>query len=232
MVNARKQPANRLFRGLVLFSLGVHAVLFYHLVDVYRSREVSVIELSLADVSKPETRSIPRPRPRPRKQPQDANLSRPRTDVRPLPPLKPMKVAPADAEAPESLVETIPVPNLPQTAGIPAARWQPAPPVEPAGGEFDTARDYFDLIRLRIEQKKRYPGPAKERNQEGRTTVRFVISKEGRPQGVRIHKSSNNRLLDQAALQAIRDAGPFPVPPLRHFQGEVPVELTIVFELT
>jgi len=231
-VNARKQPANRLFRGLVLFSLGIHAVLFYQLVDVYRSREVSVIELSLEDASKPETRSIPRPRPRPRKQPQDANLSRPRTDVRPLPPLKPMKADPADAEAPESLVETIPVPDLPQTAAIPSARWQPAPPVEAAGEAFDTARDYFDLVRLRIEQKKRYPEPAKERNQEGRTTVRFVITKEGRPQGVRIHRSSNNRLLDQAALQAIRDAGPFPVPPRRHFQDEVPVELTIVFELT
>jgi protein TonB len=212
--------------------MGVHAILFYHIAGVYRSHNLSVIELSMEDVSKPVARSIPKPRPRPKEPPESKEIVRPQARVRQIPSLKPMKLDPVDADVPDSLAERISVPDLPQTPGVPMSAWKGGPPIDAAGGDFDTARDYLDLVRLRIEQNKKYPVRAKDRSQEGRTTVRFVISKDGSPLEVRVHRSSRNRLLDRAAIQAVRDAGPFPVPPRRHFAGNIPIELTIVFELT
>jgi len=45
-------------------------------------------------------------------------------------------------------------------------------------------------------------------------------------------KTSRYKVLDIAALKAVKDAAPFPKPPSRFFKGEIPLELTVVFELT
>ncbi len=227
-----KRPANRLFRVMALLSIAVHAVLLFHLAEVYSSNNLSVIELSLEDVSRPEMRDIPTPRPRPKKPPESQEIARPRTRPRPLPAFKPMKAEPARAELPDSLMERIGVPDLPDAPGIPATELDPKAFANAGGGEFGTPRDYLDLVRMRIESKKEYPGSARKENREGRVTLRFTIISDGKPDRVRIWRSSEDRRLDRAALQAVRDAAPFPPPPGRFFQADVPVELTIVFELT
>lgn len=227
-----KRPANRLFRVMAILSLAVHAALFFHLADVFSSHNLSVIELSLEDVSRPEMRDIPRPRPRPKNPPETREIARPRTQPRPLPAFKPMQVEPARAELPDSLMEKIGVPDLPDAPGIPATDWDPKALADAGGDEFGTSRDYLDLVRMRIESKKKYPGSARREYREGRVTLGFIILTDGEPDGIRILKSSRDRRLDSAAMQAVRDAAPFPPPPRRFFEGEVPVELTIVFELT
>lgn len=232
MPGKRKRPANKLFQGLILISVGIHAALFYHLAGVYNTRALDVIELTVQDASKPAVRDIPRPRPKPVRQPESTEIKRPRIQARPVPRLRPVGPEPMEADQLDSLVEQISVPEIPDMAGIPEAEWTPAPEAAEAGADFGSVRDYLDLIRLRIEQNKQYPDRAKARSQEGQATVRFIISREGRPINVRIHKSSGSRVLDQAAVRAIQDAAPLPAPPGSHFSGEVPVELTIVFELT
>ena len=99
-------------------------------------------------------------------------------------------------------------------------------------GAFGTARDYLDMVRLRIESKKKYPAPARARQIEGRVTVRFTIGRNGGVREVKIAKSSRFAMLDDAALRAVRTASPFPRPPGHLFQEEIPLEITILFELT
>jgi protein TonB len=129
-------------------------------------------------------------------------------------------------------MERVSTPEIPEASGVPATDWHPQALADTGSGDFGTSRDYLDLIRLRIESKKKYPRSAKERNRQGRVTVRFTILKNGAAEKIQVWKSSENRALDGAALQAVRDAAPFPPPPGRFFSGDVPVELTIVFELT
>ncbi|PXF58968.1 MAG: energy transducer TonB [Deltaproteobacteria bacterium] len=45
-------------------------------------------------------------------------------------------------------------------------------------------------------------------------------------------KTSGNKTLDRAALTAVKDAVPFPKAPTSFFKGDIPLELTIVFELS
>jgi protein TonB len=55
MINDTTKP-NWLFRGLILFSLLVHGVLFMHIAGLYRPRPMSYLELSMRSVDKPVAR--------------------------------------------------------------------------------------------------------------------------------------------------------------------------------
>ncbi|MBW2106971.1 MAG: TonB family protein [Deltaproteobacteria bacterium] len=45
-------------------------------------------------------------------------------------------------------------------------------------------------------------------------------------------KTSRHRVLDTAALRAVKDASPFPKPPSQIYKGDLTLEIDIVFELT
>ena len=62
-------------------------------------------------------------------------------------------------------------------------------------------------------------------------TVRFVIISGGDIRSAEVVKTSGNKALDRAALTAVKDAAPFPKAPASLFKGDIPLELTIVFEL-
>jgi protein TonB len=87
------------------------------------------------------------------------------------------------------------------------------------------------MVRLKIERNKKYPEEARSRQIEGRVTVKFVIMPEGGIRDAAIVKSSSQKALDMAALQAVQNASPFPRPPARFFKGPVPLTVTVVFEL-
>lgn len=48
---------------------------------------------------------------------------------------------------------------------------------------------------------------------EGMVTVTFLVSPSGAASGIRVSRSSGNPVLDQAALDVVRRASPFPAPP-------------------
>jgi protein TonB len=62
--------------------------------------------------------------------------------------------------------------------------------------------------------------------------IRFVITAEGDVRELQVAKSSNQEVLDTAALRAVKNAAPFPKPPRHLFEGDIPLEITVVFELT
>jgi protein TonB len=97
---------------------------------------------------------------------------------------------------------------------------------------YNTSDSYLQMVRLRIERHKHYPQHARAAFREGRVVISFTITTDGGIRSLEVRKSSNTKVLDEAALQAVRSAVPFPSPPRHLFKGEIPLELTIVFELT
>jgi len=222
---------NWLLRGFIAVSLVIHTIIFLHLSGLYNSKALTYIELTMHGISKPSVRTIPRPRLRP-KTPQVQEVKKLNVALRHIPRLKPIKMEPPEENLPDTLVEGIAMPDIPETPGLALADWGPGTLVDEPGGDFVTAQNYLEMVRLRIERHKKYPSAARMRNIEGRVVIRFVITAEGAVQEVEITKRSRNKDLDLAALRAVEDAAPFSKPPPRFFKGAIPLELTIVFELT
>jgi periplasmic protein TonB len=220
---SHKREPNRLLHGFVALSLAIHVFIFMHIAGIYRSNALSFIELTLQDMSKPSVRSIPRPRHRP-KAPEPMDVKRLKITQRLIPSFKPMKIEPAEKDLPDSLVEGISTPDIAGTPGLNVADWSPE--------GLETSSSYLEMVRLKIERHKEYPHTAKTRQIEGSVTIRFVITPDGGVRTVEIVKPSRHMVLDTAALKAVKDAAPFPRPPKHLFKGEIPLELTIVFELT
>ena len=231
-IGDRSREANRLLRTLIIISLAVHVVIFIHMSGIYRSSTLTFIEMSLQNVDRPADRDIPRPRMRPK--PPDPNDQVRKINVvqHPMPRFKPLAVAPMEKNLPDSLVEGLSAPDVPRTPSVDSSDWVPGPQTNEAAGEFMTAASYLDMVRLKIESRKRYPETAKARSIEGRVTIRFVLSTDGSVRDVAVTKGSSNKSLNMAALDAVQRAAPFPRPPSNLFKGELPLELTILFELT
>ena len=228
----RTPVPNWLLRSLIIISVGVHTILLLHLSGVYRSRTLTYIEMSLQNTDQSPLRDIPRPRPRPRApDPQDPVK---KIDVvqRPLPRFNPLAMAPMEKELPDTIVEGISVPNVPQAPGVDSANWVPGPQAHEAVGEFMTAASYLDMVKMKIESRKRYPESAKARRIEGRVTVHFILASDGTAKNISVSKGARDSELNMAALEAVRHAAPFPRPPSNLFKGDLSLNLVIVFELT
>jgi len=223
--------SNWLLRGLVGVSLGIHVVIFMHIAGLYRSKAMTYIELTLQDITKPPKRSIPRPRYRRKTPDQPQDIKTLKITQRPIPSLKPIKMEPAERGLPDSLVERISMPEIPRVPGLAISDWTPGE-LDVASDEYASSNSYLEMVRLKIEKHKKYPDTARIRQKEGRVTIRFLITPEGNIRAARVVRTSRHRVLDTAALKAVNDASPFPKPPRRFFEGEIPLELTVVFELT
>ena len=145
--------------------------------------------------------------------------------------LKPIKPEPAEKDFPDSLVERISMPELPDVSGLNIADWSPSK-LDPVSGEYATSNSYLEMVKRKIERHKKYPDTARTRQIEGRVTVRFVITPEGDVKGLKIVKTSGHHHLDKAALTAVKLSAPFPKPPKQFFKGDITLMITVVFELT
>ncbi len=123
-----------------------------------------------------------------------------------LAPVPPEAAAPPASEpsshslAPQHVLETATTPAqvaslTPSTATTPVAR-------KPDYGWL------ADTLLHRIEALKRYPASARLDRLEGRVIVRIVIEEDGQIASVAIAKSSGHDVLDQAALETLREASP------------------------
>ncbi|MCK5426696.1 MAG: energy transducer TonB [Thermodesulfovibrionia bacterium] len=82
----------------------------------------------------------------------------------------------------------------------------------------------IEIIRGNIERVKSYPVLARKRGIEGTVYISFSIGQEGEPQGLKILKGSGSRILDNATVEIVKRAAPFP-------HVENPVEVPVVFKL-
>jgi len=89
---------------------------------------------------------------------------------------------------------------------------------------------FQDLVRRRIEDAKKYPHWARRQGFEGMSKVQFAISVDGQAHSIKIVASSGYDILDQAAMETVTKANPFPSPRIIK-RDMVEIEVPIVFRL-
>jgi len=76
-------------------------------------------------------------------------------------------------------------------------------------------RAHFQYIRENIQNKVVYPRLARKRGWQGKVVVKFVVCEDGHVVDVEIIESSGFSVLDDNAIKSVRNAAPFPRPPVR-----------------
>ena len=231
-MNATNIKPNWLFRGLILFSVGVHLLLFTQMNHLYRPREISRIELTLKQISSPSKRQIPRPGPRfkpltdPHEQIEAGAFNEQYTPMKPL-----QHVIPAPVDSNRMYEKQLP--GIPAVEDTPVAEWQnelESLPAGPAtGSDDDDMTLYYTLIsgKVRAEALKLYERIARSRKVQGVVAIEFTIGSNGEMVSVGIVKSSGNRILDRTAMDAVKKVSPFAKPP----NGSLVIQLPIKFKL-
>ena len=217
---AKKRP-NRLLQGLVIFSIGIHVVLFLYISGFYRSSALTFIELAISDFKDPVGRAIPHPRIR-NKTPEVKTVQKVNMVRQQVPQIQ---MDPVENSFSNAVTEQISMPNIPGIASN-ISNWQPV-----GASQYMTREDYFSMLRMKIESHKKYPDTARKRQVEGKVEVGFAIDRDGSVTGVEILKSSRNPDLDRAALTAVKTAAPFPRPPTKLFSSVLKINIVIMFEL-
>lgn len=116
---------------------------------------------------------------------------------------------------------TPPEPIPTQLASLPEPSMQAAPPAKADYGWM------LEALRNRVEQLKRYPPMARMNHWEGKVILRVVIKEDGELVGLEVVKSSGHAVLDQDALEVIRQASPLKLQqPLGKPQVAVRVPIT------
>ena len=228
---SRKKPPNRLLRGLVLISIGIHFLLLLHISGFYNSAALQYIELTMEDIGKPFNRAIPRPTHRPKELNQPHDVKKVFVAPNRIKPIRPISVEPPTGKFSEGLMEGISVPKgdagLGQTAGVFKIE-----DLLNAGAEYANAKSYLEMVVLKIESSKRYPESARSMQHQGRVTVSFTVTLAGEIKEIQIVTPCRHEELNQAAEKAVQNASPFPRPPLKFFKSDIPMKLNIIFETT
>lgn len=187
---------------------------------------LEMIEIEMDSGPEQTARNIPRPRRR-------------QTDV------SPVDAQPMQAAAAPPMQETAQpsVPDAPSVQPLAAVQNPKAPSTDTslsgvstsasaAAAGFMTERDYFELLKMRVESLKTYPEQAKKQNQQGFAVIEFSLNQKGQISAVRVHKSSGSQALDRAALKAVRKSAPFPRAPQGLFSYPLRMRIGVSFELT
>lgn len=97
--------------------------------------------------------------------------------------------------------------------------------------EVEDLREFLSIIRRRIEKAKRYPDEARRKGIEGTVVLAFTVGRRGELESVEVISSSGYKWLDEAAIQTINRAAPFP--PLERFSSResLRIEVAITFKL-
>lgn len=133
--------------------------------------------------------------------------------------VKPEVTVPLKKDTPQPVEKVNPLPPAPTTTALAAPDLKPDAKVAAriTGGASAGKASEADLwdarVRSRIELTKRYPSLAARQNQQDEVDVLLTIDRSGRLLNARIRGSHGFPLLDEAALDAVRRAAPFPKPP-------------------
>ncbi|MFC1808634.1 energy transducer TonB [Candidatus Omnitrophota bacterium] len=90
---------------------------------------------------------------------------------------------------------------------------------------------YYNIIRERLQQHTLYPYKAKLEEREGLVYLSFILKRNGAVSEIVVLNPSGEPLLDQAAMNSIRNASPFPPFPKNLVENEIKLNVPISFEL-
>jgi protein TonB len=194
-------PTPRLMFVCVLGSLLLHGLLLWLLPGAWRSepsQAPAVLDVQLlappsaapaaaaSAVLPPREKTAARPNPEPAQ-------SRPRAETPPPPVIATDAAQPAAADAADAA-----------RASTPTAPAAPAAPAAPSAARAETVTPpSFSAAYLR-NPPPAYPAAARRNGEEGTVTLRVLVSAEGSPTRIELERSSGSRLLDAAAIEAVR----------------------------
>jgi protein TonB len=159
-----------------------------------------------------------------------------------------------EAEPPPPDPASVPTPrSKPDRTEVAEAKPEPPKPAEPppsaasapasaarsggagGGGAAQTAGNaaasaYRAEVAARLAQKRFYPNAARRDRLTGRATVSFTLNASGRVTEARVVRSAGSRILDDAALEMVRRAAPYPPIP-RGLGSTITIQAPIGFEL-
>jgi periplasmic protein TonB len=154
------------------------------------------------------------------------------------------------AETPEVAMAALPPearPEVPKTADnqipAPATTAPQAPKVEEAAIAAAPTQGRINLSNSNaiptwkrqvlsvIERHKRYPAAAQARGQHGIVQLSFSLDRKGRVIASRIAKSSGSSALDEATLDLVRRAQPFPPPPPEMAGAQINLSVPIRYNI-
>jgi protein TonB len=92
-------------------------------------------------------------------------------------------------------------------------------------------RDYTPLVVAQIYKSISYPNRAAEKNQQGTVRIAVIIDRSGELLDTVTTQESKYRLLNQAALKAVKKAAPFPTLPAEIKADSFELNLPITFRL-
>lgn len=210
-----------------LASLAIHALLVavvaawlnMHLTPAPLPERPQPLQLAMFEPAPPAPPTPPEPvethaatLPEPLAPPPVVESPKPAPVPRPAPAKKP----PAPSVKPESKPEVDsaaiePVSPVPVPAPVPVEHREPPPtPSTAAHPDPRLEESYRARVRQAVDERKHYPRMARRLELEGRVVVAFTVGAEGRLADLRLVESSGSELLDEAALEAVRQAAPFP----------------------
>ncbi len=145
----------------------------------------------------------------------------------PTPRAKPERTAVAEAPAPKPAGPPPSAPSAPSSA--------PRRGGAGGGGAAQTAGKaaesaYRAKVAAQLARKKFYPSAARRDRLTGRSTVRFTLNASGRVTAAKVVRSAGSRVLDQAALEMVRRAAPYPPIP-KGLGTTITIQAPIGFEL-
>jgi len=176
-----------------------------------------------AEIAEPEPVVVPEPVPKP--------------VVIPAPKPKPIATAPKPVATPKPPSPAAAVVSLPMTG---AGSGVGTGAVGGVGTDVRaTAPAFAATARVRYEQvlfswlvrHKQYPMLAQRRGLEGRGSVRVRIDRGGRVLDRAVEASTGEKMLDDAALDMVRRASPFPAVPAEYSGGSFEFVAPIEFRL-
>jgi protein TonB len=206
----------------------------------------SYIPISFRKDITPPVREIPKPParrtiPAARKIPPGMVPDKTAPSIAPVPEespyIKPLEMAAPEMPAPETAQEPAAMKaEIPETAPASAsdanAGAASSSPLPLSGEDSDKARmDYFNAVRLKIEQHKAYPEIARQQQIEGVTVAAFAIHPDGSISDLSVASGSGHESLDAAAMEAVTNAAPFSPLPEKYFNKPAMVKVPIAFQI-
>jgi protein TonB len=99
-------------------------------------------------------------------------------------------------------------------------------------GEPTQLAKYLRRIQEKIARSLIYPEPARKKGVEGKTCIKFLLLPSGNVARIELIKSSGEEVLDDAAVETIKQASPFSF--YEDLKNRVPIwiRVPIAFKLT
>lgn len=88
-----------------------------------------------------------------------------------------------------------------------------ADPSRNLDGKTRYLKENFSYIRDAIQKRMNYPKIAQQMGWEGKVVVSFIVCADGYAKDVRIKEGSGVEMLDRNAIETVKKASPFPMPP-------------------